>query len=238
MKRAVCYPTIEIKGETIPVYGFTTERRDLLPVGNHARYDKAVSKHGTQSPNFVRAIRIGTDAVIKTMFDGTEVRGSFGFEGSRKIDELTAQVKTKEREAVPRLLSCMLHPKMNNLEELYIDKQILIIAGMNVGALEEMNNAALVKAVKNSHFTLKLLGVEDELIRVFPRLATVVLGNRTITVNMFKGNWEVVGQNEETENKGQLRIANRHWMVEEKTYLKDEQLYRYVMEYNKKNFGQ
>lgn len=234
VKQVVCFPTLDIRGETIPVYAYTKEAEPEHVTSNKGRYQKAVNKYGEYSPNCVRSIAIGTDAVVKTMFDGTDVRKTFGYDGARKLDELTAQVKTKKREAVPRLLSCLLHPKYNNLEELYIDKQVLIIAGMSVDALEEMTNDALIRAVTNTQFCRKLFGCEEELTKIFPRIATLALGQRTITANMFKGNWEVVGNT----SGGQLRIANKHWVVEEKTYIKDEQLYRYVRKYMEKNFSE
>lgn len=233
--KAVCGPVIEVDGELVSVYARHPENENVAEYTKTKAFENAIKRYGLHSPNEVKAIRIGTDGVIKTYFSGEEFRYSFGREGQRIIEELTYEIVSKNRDSIKGLLSCMLKNKMSNIEEIYIDKAILLIAGMKMQQLLQMDINDLIRAVDSAQFNSRLFGGDKALYCEFKRLGVLALGEKVITVKEYRGNWEVISSADEESGKA---IANRHWVVQDKTYLADNKLYKHVTEYNKRYFGQ
>lgn len=190
---------------------------------------KAVKKFGNHSPNEVQAIRIGTDAVVKNYFDGSEYRWTFGREGKKLVEETIYLIGNKQMGSLRGLLAGMITPKMSNLEEIYIDGGILRIAGMNVKGLAGLQGQELVGAINSKKFCERLFGISENTYRLFGRLKVVALGDKVATVQDFKGNWRA-SRNKKT---GEVELFNPSWVVEDKLYAKDNELYKFVRNYYK-----
>lgn len=225
VKRALAFgilhPTIDENGKITPVYARAVPQEDTEGV---ALANNIIKKYGAHSPNLVKTLAIGTDAAVKDLFVGNGVRCFFGKTECKLIEEVTSQVVCQERKAVSAILDCLQKYKFENLEGLFIDKQILYMAGISPKMLKSIPDENLVNAILSADFGQKLFGDRISLIERFPRIIAVGLGDR---VFKFKGNWEQLNG----------KVVNRHWLVQEKLYVADEALYKYVMDYNKVNFG-
>lgn len=184
---------------------------------------KATNKFGEHSPNMVQAIRIGTDSVIKTYFTGEEFRYSFGREGRRLIEEVTYIINNKQMSSIKMILGSFLVLKLYNVEEIYIDNAILAIAGMDIRQLRSLSQEQLLNHVKSEKFNSRLFGRNVSVYDEFKRLKVLSLGERTITIAQHKGYWKA-RENED----GVVELYNNNWVIEDKVYKKDNELFNMV----------
>ena len=223
-------PSVKVDGVTVPVYELHEECENKPEYYNSTEFQRAIKRYGAHSPNMVKAIIIGSDAVVKTYFTGEELRYSFGREGRRILTDTAYMVAARRLNSIKGLLSNMLDYKMYNIEEIYVDKAILTIGGMNLSQLDESNERALVANLLSEKFNQRLFGGDKILTEEFKRLKVISLGDRVLTVKQFKGYWELGEQLID----GSRELLNRHWVVEDKVYKADNDLYNFVTEYNRK----
>ena len=232
VNRALLGPSICVDDKEIPVY----ERSKSAPKADYSdrpEYIKTLAKYGQCSPNMVKAIQIGTDAIIKTYFDGKEERFTFGRDGQRVIENLAYDIANKHRKSIKGVFDAIIRFKTHNIEEIYIDKAFLIIAGMKVSIIDSVDMEDLLKSLKAPNFKCRFFGGDEKNIYdEFKRLGVIALGERRITLNDFIGYWEV-----KKCDDGKSRYVNNHWVVQDSLYAKDNWLYKYVTDYNNRYFN-
>lgn len=230
LKKCVYFPTMEIDDVSIPLYKYTEQF--IRDSGMIDEYTKAANKKAKYSPNCVKAIILANDGCVKILHDGTEIMSKFSNDGWRTLEEANMDIIMGKRKGIQGILDFALLEKMNNLEEIYVSKQILMLSGLKMKLLDGMTPEALTELVVSTEFAQRLFGTDVPITEEFRRIATIGIGDINVTLNNFKGNWELVLG---ADNKPVL--ANRNWVVQEKIYIYDEKLYRYVSKYMKDKFG-